>query len=388
MFRRLQITVPRILIWCVSIACYWMLIFFAWWETRVHVFLGAEIFTELSERKGFSTIMGNLEALEKNAWVALADSERLPMIFLLVPLIMALVMFLAPFFVRKDYRGAVKGAFMLPVTAILCYVFASLMNLVIAASVTLGLYVYLMIKPGPDFFMYLVHPLYLLAPPLMKNLPGLASQCVYLLFITSVLTTPGKRRWVATAEPEIDLASPTGQRTVANENHRACILEMDRLCRIIDMKTAEPTLVHSVRADITDYIDKSKNMTELSENGSTAYKTVLFEAAKSLRKTVEEDPERPGARDAFLYVVNEMNHMEFCTPDEYTVMLGWLEKLEKNKPESQEKPREERPVAAEKRDKIDEKSVEQGTEQPEPPAEEETVSDSPDDHSSEEPDLP
>ena len=357
MFRRLRISAPRALVWFLATICYWALIFFAWWETRFRVFLGAEIFTELASRKALSAILRNLEVLEKDAWIAIADSVRLPMIFLLVPLVMAAVMFLAPFFVRRDYRGAVKGAFMLPVTTILCYIFASLMNLVIAASVTLGLYVYLQIRPGPDFFMYLVHPLYLLAPPAMNSLPGLLSQCVYLLFITSVLTTPGRRRWVPAAD-EADEARYAGdgeakgpedapaKEQVLDSNYRACILETDRLCRIIDMRTSQPSLAHSVRTAIVDYIDVPGNVASAIEKGSSPYRIVLLEAAKSLRKTIGENPDRPGAKDAFLYVAIEMGHMEYCSPEECAAMREWLEKqggtTATEQPQTAEKPGREK----------------------------------------------
>lgn len=316
----------------IATVTYWALIFFAWWETRFRVFLGAEIFMELSARKGFSDIISNLEKLEGNAWTSLANSTPPHGIFLLVPIAMTVMMFAAPLLVRKDYRSAVKGVFVLPATVVLCYIFASLMNLVVAAGINLLICLYLQVKPGPDFFVHLVHPLYLFAPSIMANAPGLLSQCVYMLFIASVLTIPGKRRWMPYPD-EPDERTTGGDENAdpdepeeKDENCNACVLEMDRLCRIIETKTEHPELAHLVKADISYYIDTDENVARAIEAGFTTYKIVLVEAAKALKAVIDEAPDTRGAKDAFLYVADEMRRMEYCNSEEHSALREWAEK--------------------------------------------------------------
>ncbi len=334
MFKRYEVTAYRVTFWFLSIALYWVLVFLAWWNTRFRVFLGYEIFMEISARKRISAIMANMDALVERAWFAIAESGTMPGVFLVVPLVMALVMFAAPFIVRRDYRRSVRGAFMLPVMALLCYLFAMLMNMVVAASMELALHYYLQTKPGPDFFMFLVHPLYLLYPPAMKSVPGFVAQIVYVVFICSVLTTKGRRRFVAWEEnaandaPHEEAApGESGEPDMQDEGVAACTMETDRLCRILDAKTAQPSLVHEVRGDIVDYIRIPFQIENDVNMGMAHYRIVLLEAAKSLRRIVDENPARPihsEACDAFEYVIGEMERMEYCTANDCVALRSWL----------------------------------------------------------------
>ena len=335
MFKRYEVTAYRATFWFLSIVLYWVLVFLAWWNTRFRVFLGYEVFMEISARKRISAILANMDALTERAWLAIAESGSLPGVFLTIPLVMALVMFAAPFIVRRDYHRPVRGAFMLPIMALLCYLFAMLMNMVVAASMELALHHYLHTRPSPDFFMFLVHPLYLLYPPALKSVPGFFAQVIYVIFICSVLTTKGRRRFVPHEEsaaldaPPGEVASPHNaggldESDEPDENITACTMETDRLCRIIDAKVSQPSLVHEIRGDIVDYIRIPFQIENDVNMGMEHYRIVLLEAAKSLRRIVEENPARPGACDAFEYVVGEMERMEYCTADDCVALRSWL----------------------------------------------------------------
>ena len=337
MFKRYQVSAYRATFWFLSIVLYWVLVFLAWWNTRFRVFLGYEIFMEISARKRISAIMANLDALSERAWLAIAESGSTPGIFLAIPLAMAVVMFCAPFIVRRDYRRPVRGVFMLPLMTLLCYLFAMLMNMVVSASMELALHHYLHTEPGRDFFMFLVHPLYLLYPPALKSVPGFVSQVVYVAFICSVLTTKGRRRFVPYGEGGAhdalpDGAAPNGSSAPGDlgesdepdENVTTCVMETDRLCRIIEAKVSQPSLAHEIRGDIADYIRIPFQVESDVNMGMEHYRIVLLEAAKSLRRIVDENPARPGACDAFEYVVGEMERMEYCTADDCVALRSWL----------------------------------------------------------------
>lgn len=332
MFKRYQISTYRAMFWFISLILYWVLIFFSWWNTRFRVFLGYEMFMDLLDRKKLPDIFSNLDELSERAWLAIADSGATPGIFLTIPLVMAIVMFAAPFFVRRDYRAPLRGVVMLPLTAILCYIFTGLINMVVAACMGLGIHHYLDTSPGPDFLMFLVHPLYLLYPPALKSIPGFAAQIVYVVFICSVLTTKGKKRFRAIPEEGDEAvqyetyAEPAmyDEEKEEDENITSCVMETDRLCRIIDSKVSQPSLVHRIRSGIMDYINTPHQVESDVNMGMPHYRIVLVEAAKQLREMIDEDPKRPGAREAFEFVINDMEKMEYCTQQDCAALRYWL----------------------------------------------------------------
>jgi hypothetical protein len=326
MFKRYQVTAYRATFWFVSIVLYWALIFLAWWNTRFRVFLGYEVFMEISARKKIPAIMANMDALTGRAWTAMTDSGPVPGMFLAIPLVMALIMFIAPFIVRRDYRRPVRGTFMLPLMALLCYLFTMLMNMVAAASMELALYYYTQTKPGQDFFMLLIHPLYLFYPPALRSVPGSAAQVLYIAFICSVLTMRRRRPFVADAENTAPVAEtpPAHGETDENVAAAACAMEADRLCRIIESKVAQPSLINVIRNDIAEYIRIPSQIEKDVNTGIEYYRIVLMEAAKSLRRIVAKPPARPGTREAFEYVIDELERMEYCTTSDAQALRNWL----------------------------------------------------------------
>ncbi len=337
MFKRYEVTAYRATFWFLSIVLYWVLIFLTWWNTRFRVFLGYEIFMEISTRKRISDIMGNMDALSERAWNAISESGAMSSTFLSVAFVMALVMFFAPFIVRRDYRRPVRGLFKLPIMALLCYLFVMLLNMILAASMQLALHYYLQTRPGQDFLMFLIHPCYLFFPFAMKSVPGFLAQILYIVFICSVLTMKGRRRFVPMEERDDPDAQDHHEdaHDESDENITACTMETDRLCRILNAKTSQPSLVHETRCDIMNYIRIPAQIENDINMGMEHYRIVLLEAGKSLRRIIDENPARPGACDAFQYVIDEMEHMEYCRAEDCVAQRGWLA-TKRTAPEKQE----------------------------------------------------
>lgn len=329
MFGRYRISPPRAVFWLTTAVLYWVCVFLAWTQTRWRVFLGYEIFTEISARRGLSAIFADIDALGERAWTAIAEAGPVPASLFVVPVVMTLVMLSTPFAVRRDYRRAIRGIIFLPIMAIMSYLFTMLMNMVAAASVELALHFWLGISPGPDLFIFLVHPLYLFLPTAIGSVPGTLSQVVYLLFIVSVLTTPGRRRADDDYEQEHDEVDDVGLAPIDEgsddeEDARICEMEAERLCRIISVKFGQPHLASDVKRDIKIYIGTPGALRNALGQGMDHYRIVLLEAAKSLRMILDGNPTRPGAADAFEYMVDEMTRLEYCTEHDARTLKSWV----------------------------------------------------------------
>ena len=343
MLKRFDYSMGRLLFWITSAILYWSLIFFAWPETRFRVFLGAEVFRELMEQKKLSLIIEDLTPLAQRAWTAIAEQGELRAPFMIIPVVMGISMLLIPFVVRRDYRAPVRGVLSLPLMTALCYLFASFMNIVIAAGLGIGINAYLFTRPGPEFFMFIVQPLYLLCPPALdNNMPGLISQLVYIGFIASVLTLRARKRFVARWDDGLHSHEAVQPAVYYSEeeqqNIATCSMETDRLCRLIDGKIGQPSLTHSIRVDIMDYINSPFQVAGDISMGMEPYHIVLQEAAKSLRKTIEEDAQRAGAQKAFLFIVGEMERMGYCTKEGLDALTKWLEAQTPASPETAPNP--------------------------------------------------
>ncbi|MDR1916870.1 MAG: hypothetical protein LBQ58_09885 [Synergistaceae bacterium] len=325
MFNKIEISLVRFFFWLVSTAVYWGLIFIAWWDSRFKVFLWYSIFAQLSERKSYSSIMKNLTELEGHAWEALSLSGPLEFEFFIVPLIMAVVFFMAPLMARKDFKAPLKGFVTLPLASFLCYITVSLVNLVLVSAINGVIYYVLLKKTGPDFFMFMIQPLYLIFP-IFRSIPGFLSQCLYLVFIGSVLSAPISRYEVEDedgyeGEADEDVSNGAGD----DWDKSACIMEMDRLIRILDSKFSEQCLIHEVRADIAEYINRPQRVSEDVKLGIPYYKIVLTEAKNSLRRIISENRNRPVSDSAFIFIVNELERMSYVSASDADSMRKFVQ---------------------------------------------------------------
>jgi hypothetical protein len=352
MFNKIEISLPRAFFWLTSAVIYWGMIFFSWWDTRYRIFYGAEIFKEFFTRRKLSSLFQTLSpadatALEQQVWMELANNGALPTVFMIVPLVMAMILLIAPFTVRRDCRGPVTGIVSLPLTTFLTYLCVSLLNTMLAAGITGGLFYTLDMKPSPDFFMFLIHPAYLLFPPAMKNLAGFLSQCLYIAFIASVLTVPNRFEEqhedippVAERGSALFAALPRRENAPLRErageegeeesdedsdwNRSACVMEMDRMSRILNSKFQHPALINNMRLDIADYIKQASRVNRDIRNGITHYQIVLRQAERSFRRTIEAEGAKPGAIECLTYIVDELARMEFSTKQEAETARAWI----------------------------------------------------------------
>lgn len=333
----------RVIFWIVSVSAVCVLLYFARERTRFDVYVGYEIFTEISARKKPADIISNISAIQERAAADIAQAEDDPPIFSVIHILTGFVMFFAPFVVRRDHGRPVRGSITLPLMAFLCYLFAMLTNMVVSAGAQLALHSYVGTKPGPGFFISLVSPLHLFWPTAMGSVSGTASQIVYLIYICSVLTTKGRKRAhiqnedAQLAENEHiengrsigsqDAAYVAEPTTAASDGsiETACALELDRLCRIIDVKFGDKQLTHAIHTDVRDHINSPNNVEEDIRAGIEPYRIVLLSAAKCIRRTIDDDPSRTSAHDAFLYIIDEMQRMEYCSDRDCTTLRSWLE---------------------------------------------------------------
>jgi hypothetical protein len=324
MFSRLDISLGRSVFWLFSTAGYWLMIFLSWWDTRFRIFMWAQVISGWAERKSLSDLIANMSAMEDSVWTRLAGTGTVPFDFMIIPAVMAVLMFFAPFTVRADNRRPIRGYAAVPLTVAMCYISVSLLNIVAAAGINLGLNLRLGTTPGPDFFLYLVHPLYL-AYPLFDNFTGFLSQCVYIAFIYSVLSTPGRRRrHEATADDGASSGAIPEYEEETGIDRNSCILETDRLCRILQAKFGQPAFVHRIRNEILDYIDRPSRVERDVELGIPHYRIVLTEARNSLRREIEEHRDNSGARDMMLFVTDEMERMEYITGEDSKTSREWI----------------------------------------------------------------
>ena len=327
MFGRLEISLGRALFWFIATAGYWMIIFLTWMDTRFKVFMWSHVIYEWADKKNLSDILADPAALEGPVWVQISKSGTMPADFISIPIVMAILLFLAPFTVRNDYRRPVRGYAMVPLIVLMCYVSVSLLNAVTAAGIGLGLHLYRQSIPGPDFFMFMVHPLYL-AYPLFESIPGFLSQCLYIAFIYSVISTPGRRRphhdrggRQPGVDAQINTAStPAYDAYEEDEDKRACVMETDRLCRILHANFGRPAFIHSVRNEIMDYISRPSRISRDVEIGIPHYRIVLSEARNIVRRSFEESGNSHGERDIILFITDEMERMGYVTDEDSKAM--------------------------------------------------------------------
>jgi len=318
MFSRIEVSIMRAFFWPVANLAYWGLVFFSWWDTRFRVFLGVSVLTQLSERRDWSYVIHHLGELESRVHIVLAESGVLPNEFLMIPLVMAVVLFLAPFIVRRDYGAPVIGFFVLPSMTLLCYLFAAILNVIVVAAMGAGIYFLMNKTPGADIFMFMVHPLYLIYP-LFKSVPGLLSQCLYLVYVASILITPD-----AAAAMDGDYEDGEYEEDYPDAeddwDKSACLMEMDRLTRIINSKFDTPSFIDSVRTDIAEYINRRAQIRNDVKLGMAHYKIVLTETKNSLRRILEADPKTARGAEAYGFVIDEMERMEYASPEDARTM--------------------------------------------------------------------
>jgi hypothetical protein len=281
--------------------------------TRFRAFFAVRILGRLAEREGFSAIMKNMNAIEGEAWMDMAKAGPSPPGYVAVRVVMALVLILVPFVVRLDYKAPIKGVLFLPLSILLSYVYASVLNIIIAAGLCWGISLQTGQAVSPNALTLLMHPLYLLAPPLLDSVAGTVSQYIYILFTYSVLSAPNKivERAETPVSEELATAEADGE-----WNKSACIMEMDRLTRLIDAKIQSPALIDAVRMDVSDYINNSPAIHIDLKSGEPHYKIILVRTAASLRKLILENPQNSDAGEAILFVVDEMEKMEYMTSAE------------------------------------------------------------------------
>ncbi|MDR1581279.1 MAG: hypothetical protein LBS35_13065 [Synergistaceae bacterium] len=320
MFNKIEISLWRAFFWPVANLIYWGLIFLAWWDTRFKVFLGVSIIEKVGELRSFSAAMANMAELESGAHIAVAESGVMPGEFIMIPLVMSVVLFLVPFVVRRDHKGPVGGVIVLPSMTLLCYIFASFLNIIVVAAMSAGIHYLLFRVPGPDMFMFMVHPLYLIFP-IFRNVPGFLSQCLYLVYAATVLCADSR------LEDEDEEFDDYGEYVDSDGeddwDRSACVMEMDRLTRILNTKFEAPPFIDRLRGDIAKSINEPGMVKDETRMGQTHYHIILTETKNSLMEILSEDPETPKAREAFAFVVNEMARMQFISPEDATAMKNF-----------------------------------------------------------------
>jgi hypothetical protein len=318
MFDKIEISLWRAFFWPVANLMYWGLIFLAWWDTRFKVFLGVYFVEKFVELKSYSAAMSKLAELESEAYIEVAQSGAMQSEFIMIPLVMAVVLFLAPFVVRRDHKGPVDGVIVLPAMTILCYVFASFLNVIVVTAMSAGIHYLLFKVPGPDMFMFMVHPLYLIFP-LFRSIPGFLSQCLYFVYAATVLSTDSRYE-----EEDEGFEDYDGEQNDSDGeddwDHSACVMEMDRLTRIISTKFEAPPFIERLRADISKSIGDPNMVKNEVKMGQAHYNIILTETKNSLMGILEDDPETPKAREAFALVVDEMARMQFISPEDASAM--------------------------------------------------------------------
>ncbi|MDR1508362.1 MAG: hypothetical protein LBS53_01835 [Synergistaceae bacterium] len=316
MFNRIEISIGRAFFWPTANLIYWGLIFLAWWDTRFKVFLGISMVEKFGELRDFSAVMKNISELEGWAHTAIAKSGAMPSEFIMIPLVTAVVLFIVPFVVRRDYGAPVRGAIILPAMTLLCYFFTSILIMIVVAAMSAGIH-YLMFRiPGPDIFMFMIHPLYLIYP-FFDSLPGFTSQCVYLIYTASVLCTESIDEDEKFDDRDDEFDAPSDD---DDWDKSACLMEMDRLTRILNTKFDTPAFIERVRADVSEYINSPAQIRNEMKLGLPHYKIILTETKNSLFAILDADPKTPKASDAFAFVIDEMVRMEYISAEDANIM--------------------------------------------------------------------
>ena len=316
MFNKIEISLWRAVFWPVANLSYWALIFLSWWDTRVKVYFGFSVIQKIFELRSFSAVAQFYGELENEAYSAIAAQGPIAGDFIIIPLIMSVVMFVVPFIVRRDNARPVTGYVVLPAMTLLCYFFASFLNMILVAAMSAGIHYLLFKVPGPDICMFMVHPLYLIYP-IFKSIPGFLSQCLYLAFIATVLCTDSAAR---TEDGEDFELGPDGEEFSAGDgeddwNRSACLMEMDRLSRIINSKFSNPTFADRVREEVAAYINTPGLVNNQVNRGSNHYRIVLTATLESMHGILSENSRTLRAREAFTFIVDEMARMEFISEE-------------------------------------------------------------------------
>ncbi|MDR3166182.1 MAG: hypothetical protein LBU13_11485 [Synergistaceae bacterium] len=323
MFDKIEISLWRAFFWPVVNLIYWGLIFLAWWDTRFKVFLGVSFIKKFGELRSYSAAMSKFAELEGEARIAVAQSGVMQSEFIMIPLVMAVVLFMVPFVVRRDHKGPVGGVIVLPAMTILCYVFASFLNVIVVAAMSAGIHYLLFKVPGPDMFMFMVHPLYLIFP-LFRSIPGLLSQCLYFVYAATVLSADSRYRHKEEDKEFEDYGCEQDEYDDSDEeddwDRSACVMEMDRLTRIINTKFETQPFIERLRADIAKSISNPRVMKDEVGMGQAHYKIILTETKNSLMRILKDDPETPKVREALAFVVDEMARMQFISPEDASAM--------------------------------------------------------------------
>jgi hypothetical protein len=309
MFSKIEISIGRAFFWPVANLIYWGLIFLAWWDTRFKVFLGVSIIEKFGELRSFSAVMDNLGELQSRAYISVAENGAMQGEFMMIPLVMAVVLFVVPFVVRRDYKGPVTGFVVLPSMTLLCYFFSSFLNLIVVAAMSAGIHYLLFKVPGPDIFMFMVHPLYIIYP-IFRSVPGFAAQILYLVYTASVLCTDSMTEEEYTDDGD---EGPYESDGVDDWDKSACLMEMDRLSRILNTKFGNPSFMDRIRSDAASYINRPGQIRNEVKLGQPHYKIILSETKNSLRRIIEEDPKAPNVPEAFAFIVDEMAKMEYIS---------------------------------------------------------------------------
>ena len=316
MFNKIEISLWRAVFWPVANLSYWALIFLSWWDTRVKVFFGFSVIQKILELRNVSSVRQYFGELEGEAYRAVAEHGSIAGDFIIIPLIMAVVMFIVPFIVRRDHGRPVTGYVVLPAMTLLCYFFASFLNLILVVAMSAGIHYLLFKVPGPDICMFMVHPLYLVYP-VFRSIPGFVSQCLYLAFIGTVLCTES----AVAAERAEGYDYGGDDEAINNEggeddwDRSACLMEMDRFSRILNAKFSSPTFVERLREDVASYINTPGQVKDEVSGGSSHYKIVLSATKESLRSILDENPKTLRGRDVFSFIVDEMARMEYISEE-------------------------------------------------------------------------
>jgi hypothetical protein len=162
----------------------------------------------------------------------------------------------------------------------------------------------------------MVHPLYLFYP-FMDNAPGFMSQCLYLAYISSVLTTESR---IEEQTGDYDDEGYVFSDVDDDWDKSACLMEMDRLSRILNAKFDTPPFVDTVRNDVAEYINRPSQIRGDVKLGLAHYKIILTETKNSLHRILEADPKKPHVWESFIFIIGEMERMDYITPEDAKTM--------------------------------------------------------------------
>jgi hypothetical protein len=185
--------------------------------------------------------------------------------------------------------------------------------------------------PGPDIFMFMVHPLYLIYP-LFDSLPGFASQCVYLVYTASVLCTESRDEDDEFGGEDEEFDNAAGD---DDWDKSACLMEMDRLTRILNTKFDSPAFIERVRANVSEYINRPSQIRGDMSLGLPHYKIVLTETKNSLLGILAVDSKTPKASEAFEFVIDEMVRMEYISAEDGAAMKTFKTSRQNPEPHDQ-----------------------------------------------------